>query len=178
MYIGELDYPLLALEFLVRGYYSALDNHGLVEPAPEMMSHFSTWLACRTRWSLCCGWAHAITSHAKGRDTLLMFFEFVDRYRTLVPETLCRATLGPQNAPTGKRIVIGFKGRIKRPGRIEIVRYATTQFYFLRFVYGRRTTNDGILMDGDGSHKTSLSFAKLWVADEFQVGARDWETIC
>jgi hypothetical protein len=172
MYIGAGT--LRDVESLVYGYYAGLHTHGLAEHVPEMANHFSTWLYSETGWSTSCGWASAIISNAGARPPLDLFFELVDRYRTLRPVTLRSAKLSRRNAPTGKRVTVGLDGRIERPTRVDIVRYAPTRMHFLRFTYGSRKANDWILMTGDGSHETSLRFAKQWMADELQTRDEDW----
>ena len=57
---------------------------------------------------------------------------------------------------------------------VDIVRYAPTRLHFLRFAYPGRKLNNSILMTGDGSHETSLRFAKQWMADELQTRNKDW----
>ena len=61
-----------------------------------------------------------------------------------------------------------------RPTHVQIVRYVPTRLHFLRFSYGRRKENAHILMRGTGSHETSVTFAKRWVADELQTRDSDW----
>ncbi len=168
------DSSLQELETLVHGYYAALSTHGLIERVPEMTNHFSTWLYCRTKWSMSLGWADAIISNARARPPLEQFFELVDHYRKLRPVTLRSARLGKRNAPTGRRVTIGTDGRIERPMRVDIVRYAPTRLHFLRFFYRGHVRNNSILMRGDGSHETSLGFAKQWMEDELQTRDRDW----
>ncbi len=166
---------LADLETMVHGYYAGLSVHGLIEDVPQLTSHFRTWLYCKTRWSTSCGWAYAIREHAQGKHPLEVFFKYCDEYRRLVPQTLLTARLSAANAPTGKRVVIGMKGRMERPTQVQIVRYAPTLLHFLRFSYGRRRENSHILMRGTGSHKTSVAFAKRWVADELQTRDSDWK---
>lgn len=172
MYIG--DGALRELETLLYGYYAGLGTHGLIEHVPEMTNHFSTWLYWQTGWSTSVGWAYAITSHARARPPLDLFFEFGDRYRKLRPVTLRSARLSRRNAPTGKRVTVRLDGRLEPPTSVEIVRYAPTRLHFLRFAYGRRKLNDGILTTGNGSHETSLRFAKKRAADAFQTCDGDW----
>jgi hypothetical protein len=170
------DGSLGELETLVWGYYTGLHNHGLIELVPEMTRHFSTWLYHETGWSTACGWAYAITSNrtdSSDSSPLDEFFGFVDRYRRLRSVTRS-ARLGRNNRPTGKRVVIGMAGRMDRPASVDIVRYAPTRLHFLRFNYRGRTVNDSILMTGNGSHDTSLRFAKQWMADEFETRDSDW----
>jgi hypothetical protein len=147
MYVGDSTRPLSVLEGLVLGYYSALHTHGIVEAVPEMARHFSVWLCCRTSWSTSCGWAQAIASHSKRRPQLDVFFDFVDDYRQLAPTTISVAK--PRRVSS----------KPKRPTRVEIVRYRPTRFHFLRLSFGRRVQNGDILMNGDGSHHTSIAFA-------------------
>jgi hypothetical protein len=66
---------------------------------------------------------------------------------------------------------------MKRPTRVDIVRYSPTRLHFLRFWYGRHGQNASILMRGTGSHETSLAFAERWVADEFQTRSSDWKPV-
>ncbi len=172
MYIG--DASLRELQTLVYGYYAGLHIHGLVEHYPEMTNHFSTWLYGQTGWSTSCGWASAIISKGGTRPPLDVFFELVDRYRKLRPVTLRSAKLGRRHAPTGRRVTVGLDGRIERPTSVEIVRYAPTRLHFLRFAHRGRKLNNWILMTGDGSHDTSLRFAKQWMADELQTRDEDW----
>jgi hypothetical protein len=139
-----------------------------------MTNHFSTWLYEQTGWSTACGWASAIVSNARARSPLDVFFELVDDYRKLRPIILCSAKLGKRHTPTGKRVTIGSEGRMERPTNVHIVRYAPTRLHFLRFTYRGRNINDWILMTGQGSHKTSLRFAKQWLADELQTRDEDW----
>jgi hypothetical protein len=162
------------LETLIHGYYAGLHTHGLIELVPEMTGHFSSWLYDQMRWSTSCGWASAIVSNAGKRPPLDVFFEFVDEYRKLRPVVLCSAKLGKQHTPTGRRAVIGMDGRIERPMHVEIVRYAPTRLHFLRFAYRGRKLNNWILVTRDGSHETSLRFAKQWMADELQTRSEDW----
>ena len=139
-----------------------------------MTNHFSTWLYHETRWSTSETIADAHPDNAGARPPLDVFFELVDRYRKLRPVTLRSAKLGKRHTPTGKRVTVGFDGRIERPVKVEIVRYAPTRLHFLRFAYRGRTLNNWILLTTGGSPETSLRFAKQWMADELQTRDEDW----
>jgi hypothetical protein len=153
MYIGAAKDSLRELETLLAGYYSSLDIHGVVEPVPDMSHHFRTWLYCTTGWSTSAGFALAFKQHAGSTDQLARFFRLVDRYRKLKPDV--RLSVARRSASPD------------RPTRIDIIRYAPTRLHFLRLWRGQRTSDDWILMDGNGSHQTSLTFAKRALISKF-----------
>jgi hypothetical protein len=179
MWIGDAPRPLEVLQTLVHGYYIGLSTYGIVEAVPEMGRHFSSWLHRRTKWSLSCGWADAIQSHAGDRAPLDLFFHFVDQYRMLSPVVVARARLRRSNVPTGKHHIVGADARHSRLTVVEIVRYSSTKHFFLRFHYGRRAINDSILFDGSRSTQwcedTSAVFAKRWAAEALRVLPNQWE---
>ena len=173
MYLG--DGSLRDLETLVWGYHSALRVHHLDEGVPEMSRHFSSWLHLRKRWSLSQGWARAIEEHAKeGQEPLDVFFQLVEKYRTLRLRVLCRATLGPQHRPTGKRFVIGLDGRVEPPLEIDVVQYHPESLHFLRFHYPEGTENQDILITSTGEEATTVDDARRWAEDEFQIEPAEW----
>jgi len=174
MYLGATSKPLEDLQTLVHGYYSALSVHGLIENVPSML-HFSTWLYDRTRWSVSCGWAHAIASHSEHQSALGTFFSLISEFRTLRPTTLSFARLSERHQPTGVRTPIGFGGRVSRPDRVDVVQYAPEAIHFLRFHYGQRVVDQHPLYTSNGSHSTNLEFAKRWVHEEFSVQLSDWQ---
>ena len=168
-------YSLRDLETLIWGYYAALREHGIVEDVPQMTRHFLFWLHRRTGWSTNCGWDDAI--EARYPDTgrsFAAFFEFVDEYRKLIPIVVCTARLIEIHQPTGNRVRYGFEGKMKKPDRVDIVRYHPEPLHFLRFHYGDRIVDDDLLMNGDGSFDTEVSYAKQWVKDELQVDEDAW----
>lgn len=182
MWTTDSGSRLEQLETMVCGYYSALNQLGIVEPAPEMQMHFSSWLRLtRNDWSLSRGWAHAISKNSRNEEPWDVFFGLVDAYRVHAPRTLFRARISRKNVPTGKRCVIGMNGRMDRPDAVEIVRYIGTRLHFLRFRYGRRLVNDHILFDGDSRNRiheaTSVTFAKRWAADELLVTKDSWDRV-
>jgi hypothetical protein len=174
MYLGAAPKPLDHLQTLVHGYLAALSVHGLVEGVPSML-HFSTWLHHKTRWSTSCGWAEAIAAHSEHDAALSTFFELIAEFRTLRPTTLSIVRLSEHHQPNGVRAKIGFDGRIERPDRVDVVRYAPGVLHFLRFHYGQRLVDQHMLYTSDGSHSTNLDFAKQWVLDEFSVQPGDWQ---
>jgi hypothetical protein len=164
------------LEILVLGYYSGLGVHGIVESVPQMYSHFVSWLVWRTDWACSRGWAFAIVQHYPVPEkALAAFFRFIDEYRRLKPTTLCTVRLGPSHNPTGKRMCIGLNGRVEKPLRVDVVRYNPEPLHFLRFHYPDRVANQHILMTGEGTHTTTVRYAKQWVRDEFQVPYGLWK---
>ena len=78
--------------------------------------------------------------------------------------------------PTGKRIIIGTNGRMNKPQKIDIMSYQTSLFHFLRFHYEDSMVDSDILMKTDGTHDTTIEFAKLWVKGEFQVKDQEWNS--
>ncbi|MGC4093240.1 MAG: hypothetical protein QM756_36195 [Polyangiaceae bacterium] len=174
MYLGATTKPLDDLQTLVRGYIAALSVHGLVEGVPSM-SHFSTWLHHKTRWSTSCGWADAIATHSNHDSALATFFELIAEFRKLRPRTLSIARLSEHHRPNGVREKIGFDGRIDRPDRVDVVQYAPSSLHFLRFHYGQRLVDQHLLYTSDGSHSTNIDFAKRWVLDEFSLQLGDWQ---
>jgi hypothetical protein len=171
MYVGAVRHPLHEIETLTHGYYSALHVHGIVELVPEMTHHFSTWLYATRGWSIQCGWAHAIRTHACARPQLDVFFDLVDEYRTLVPTSLLFAVSGPRS-PGTRMPASAF--HVGPPMRVEIIAYSPTQLHFLRLWWGRRALNDWILMTGDGSHAASLAFAKGKAAEKVAPSRIIW----
>ncbi len=170
-------HSLAELESMVRGYYTALETHDVVELGPQLtQGHFGVWLRVRTGWATECGFAHAIVQHS-GPDVdrhFETFFSLVDEYRAIEPTVIARVTLDRRHQPTGKRVTIGFDGRVPRPDEVLVVQYSPTSLHHLRHRYGNRTVDDSMLYLSDGSHETSLSDAMEWVADEFGVHQRDW----
>lgn len=162
------------LQTLLFGYYAALDVHGLVEPVPKMDRHFLFWMEYRTGWSLCTGWAVALTSrYGTSERALEEFFNFADEFRRLRSVTLCSVRLQSRHRPTGNRVTIGFGERIRKPKKVDILRYRPLPLHFLRFHY-----SDGIqdqdLLFVHGGVKSSLRDAKVWVRDELQVAVSEW----
>jgi hypothetical protein len=153
MYIGTAKDSLRALETSLAGYYSSLDVHGIVEPVPGMSDHFRTWLYCTTGWSTSAGFAIAFKHHAGSTNPLARFFRVVDQYKKLKPTV--RLSVAHRSASPA------------RPTRIDILRYAPTRLHFLRLWNGHRTSDEGILMDGNGNHQTSLTFAKRALITRF-----------
>jgi hypothetical protein len=170
---------LRELETYLYGYYAGLRGHGIIEPVPQMWRHFSSWLYWRTGWSQSLGWAFAIDQHYRNVDTALSeFFLFVDKYRQLQPTRVCSVRLRAKNTPTGKRVVIGFDGRIEKPLCVDVIRYVPEPLHFLRFHYPGRIEDDNLLTAkaGDRSaYRTTVATAKKWVRDELQVPFADWK---
>jgi hypothetical protein len=163
------------LESQIWGYYTALDNHHIVEPFPSMRHHFLIWVHYRTGWSTSGGWAGAIAMHvSEPEKQFAKFFRLVDEYRQLVPTVLCTARLRKHHDPTGRRVVYGMDGRIEKPKRVDIFRYVPQPLHFLRFHYPDRITDDWLLMKTDGSYHTSVRDAKRWVRDELQIKDDEW----
>lgn len=153
MYVGASKDPLGTLETMLHGYYGALQNHGIVEPVPQMDHHFLIWLSFTTGWSTSAGWAVALREHPRGKDRLAQFFRLVAEYRRLEP--VLRFTATRRARPPGA------------PTRIDIMRYAPTQLHFFRLWHGRRAHDDWIVMDARGNHQTSLTFAKRALGAKF-----------
>jgi hypothetical protein len=174
MYVREKS--LSDVEALVLGYYGALSIHGIDEGVPEVASHFARWLRHRFNWSLSCGWAYAITENSSAGQALDRFFELLDEYGALTPLPLYSVRLRPEHQPTGRRVVIGYGGRMRRPDAIQIVQYHPEPLFFLRFTYGTRTENDNVLFD-NGRWTTSVEFAKRWVQDELDVAPHEWTPV-
>lgn len=174
MYVPRRD--LAVLEHQVSGYYTALDLRGMVEDVPSMhVAHFGTWLWLTRRWSTASGWAHAINRHSGEREPLDVFFRLWDKYCTLVPTTIAFVSLAPHHQPRGKRAIVGIDGRIERPDAIEIRRYAPTGLHHFRWHFAEHRRDDSMLMDEQGSHDTSLTFAQQWACDEFGIEVEAWE---
>lgn len=162
------------LQTLLAGYDTALNIHGVDEGVPRM-DHFSAWLLHHTGWPLALGWATAIERHpVNGESAMDTFFRLASQYRQLRPTVRCRAVLGPHHAATGRHIVIGMRSRQPTPLMIDIVQYWPEPLYFLRFHYPDGPQIRGILMDGNGSHATTVEFARQWVEEEFQVRPDEW----
>jgi hypothetical protein len=174
MYLGTGS--LKELESLVHGYYTGLSVHGIVETVPMMTGHFMTWLNCHTMWSCSCGWAAAIEQSYPDRDkALAKFFEFVDEYRKLKPVVLRTVRLAARHEPTGNRVRIGCNTLMKKPRRVDVIRYQPEPLYFLRFHYPNRVVNGELLMTNAGQYETSLHFAKQWARDELKIEFAAWE---
>jgi hypothetical protein len=170
MFVGGAERPLDVLESMVWGYYTALSTRGIVELVPEMKRHFSDWLHHRTSWSVSRGWADAIASHAQKRPHLALFFDLVDEYRGLVPVTVLRAPILRSNANS-----LPYPGwSLSPPRHVELVRYAPTRFYFLRFVGARWNHNADILATNEGSRETSSAFAKRYASEHLGVVPKSW----
>ena len=168
---------LAELESMILGYIEALRVHDIVESGPSMGRHFLYWVGFRTRWPMNLGWAHAIEAHVSDQHKqLLKFFRLVDEYRQLTPAVLCTARLTRSHQPTGKRVTIGFDGRMKRPDRVDIVRYVPVPLHFLRFHYPNGNIVDDNLLGRDG-YETMIHDAKRWVRDELQVKRHEWQRI-
>jgi hypothetical protein len=164
------------LESQIWGYYTALDNHRIVERVPSMGHHFLIWVLYRTGWSTSGGWAGAIEMHVSDPEKrFAKFFHLVDEYRQLVPTVLCTVRLKKHHEPTGKRVVYGMDGRMEKPQRVDILRYVPEPLHFLRFHYPNTITDAWLLMKTDGSHRTSIRDAKRWVRDELQVKDNEWQ---
>ena len=141
-----------------------------------MNHHFLIWVHYRTQWSTCAGWAKAIELHVRTPDAQFSkFFALIDEYRRLKPTRLCFVRLKSQHVPTGKRVVIGFNGRMQKPAQVEIIRYKPAPLHFLRFHYESRIDDGWLLMNSDGTYETTLRDAKRWVGDELQVKQDEWE---
>lgn len=178
LYIG--DGGLSELELILHGYDAALSLHGIVENAPSMHAHFSSWLALRTGWSMSCGWAHAICDSVSGRDRQMRyFFDSVRSYRKLRPRVIATVELSEHHEPVGRHLVVGNEGQLQRPTRIDIVRYADTPLHFLRFHHAAGIETHGLLRNprSDWPHDVECTAddATKWVAEEFQVTATEWE---
>jgi hypothetical protein len=174
MYIQSLR----DLESEIWGYNFALRNHCIVEPVPKMCLHFLHWLYCRTGWSMDCGFALAIEREISDyKEQLNTFFSLVDEYRKLKPTILCTVRLGKQHQPTGKRVVIGYDGRMEKPKRVDIVRYVPEPLYFLRF-HNRDEIIDGdLLINPDGTYKSTINKVKKWAYDELQIKRDEWQEV-
>lgn len=170
------DGSLRELQTLLAGYDTALDTHGVDEGVPRM-SHFSGWLRYKTDWPLALGWATAIEHNlVDGESALETFFRLTDEYRKLRPTVLCSATLGPQHAATGRRIVIGMNSRQPTPMAVDVIQYRPEPLHFLRFHYPDGPEIRSILMDNTGSHASTAEFARQWVEEEFQVLPEEWRS--
>lgn len=166
------------LESQIWGYYAALRVHGIIEDVPSMNHHFLIWLHYRTDWSTCAGWASAIESHiATPKKQFAKLFSLIDEYRLLRPTSLAIATLRARHQPTGRRVVIGFDGRMEKPNKVEIICYKPEPLHFLRFHYKDKIVDDWLLMKPDGSNETTMKDAKQWAADELQVLPHEWSKL-
>tara|TARA_B100001989_G_scaffold252091_1_gene233080 strand:- start:6762 stop:7364 length:603 start_codon:yes stop_codon:yes gene_type:complete len=165
------------LECTISGYYTALQMKKIVENVPPLTEHFRTWLRYKTGWSMSCGWAYAIEENIQGRENQRKtFFYKVAEYQQLIPIIICSVSLLEHHVPTGKRIIIGTNGRMNKPQKIDIMSYQTSLFHFLRFHYEDSMVDSDILMKTDGTHDTTIEFAKLWVKGEFQVKDQEWNS--
>jgi hypothetical protein len=164
---------LSGLHTLVNGYYSALSMHNIHENVPSMVNnHFGYWLRKKEGWSMALGWGRAIEINVEGEEQQTeRFFAYVDKYRKLVSVRLSSVVLDERHNPTGKKVVIGFDGRIEKPDRIDVMQYQPEALHFLRFHYGERIIDRTLLSD---TRDTTLEEAKLWVREEFQVQEDEW----
>ena len=167
MYVAS-ETPLSELETLIHGYYSGLAIHGIVEAVPEMTNHFSTWLRSTRGWSTSRGWAHAIRASVRRGRELDAFFELMAEYRVLRPRTLRWTSLAPRRRSDS--------GSDRSPSRIEIVRHIPTRLHFLRVWHGRSAANGWLLMTHEGSHATSIAFAKRHAAETLAASPVQWRT--
>ncbi len=167
---------LQELQAQLYGYYQALDGHRLVEPVPQMAHHFLFWVHHHTGWSTAAGWARAIEERSPElEEQFRIFFKLVDAYRQLQPTVVRTVYLGKHNKPTGKRVVIGLAGTMKRPKRVAIIQYAPEPLHFHRFFYPKRIVDASLLMRPDGSYNTTVGYAEKWMKDELQVKKSQWD---
>lgn len=176
MFVGDGPDPLGILETMLHGYNVALSSHSIVESAPTMNRAFASWLRLRyPKWSLSCGWAGAITDNSSpGESPLARFFALVADYRKLVPRTLLSATLKPQHQPTGRRVVIGLRGRMDRPDRVEVARYEPAPLHVLRLFY-ETEVEISVVHGPNAAHASTLDDAKQWLAEELQLSDADFD---
>ena len=171
MWIGS-DSDLEVLETYVWGYLTALSEHHIDEGVPLPGRDFSTWIRMHNkRWEMACGWARAIKEHLRANEKPLdRFFELLDAYRQLRLVVRSRVTLQPRHLATGKHGRLG-----PPPQRIEIVQYRPEPLHFLRFHFADRIEDEDALMRPNGSHATTVRFAKGWVQEVFQVELSLWK---
>jgi hypothetical protein len=141
-----------------------------------MTHHFLLWMYHRTRWSTDGGWAIAIEAHVSDPKKRFDKFFRLDEYRQLVPTLLYTVRLKKRHQPTGKRVVIGMDGRMETPQRVDILRYASQPFHFLRFHYPKTIDDGWLLTTSDMSIKTTIRHAKRWARDELQVKESEWQS--
>ena len=171
MYFDEL----WQLQLQIFGYDTALAAHGIDEDAPSM-AHFASWLEVTHGWRSSLGWAEAIVHNSRQsrEDPASRFFALVDEFRRLRPTIRARVRLGKRHQPTGSRVKIEFDGVHAKPAAIEIRQLSPAPLHYLRFVYPRQSVDHGALF-ADGSHRTTLTFAKRWVEDRYQVTRSEWK---
>lgn len=172
------DGSLRDLESQVRGYRTALSQHGIDEGVPQLGRHFSTWLRRRTGWSQSAGWAYAIEVNCPADSTPLeQFFVLADAYRRLTPVAIARVDLAPRHRPTGTRYKVGFETLMPPPVRIEVIEYQPDDLVFLRHFYPDHYVDDDIVVVRGTLQLGALEDAKRWVADEFQVEDSLWQVV-
>lgn len=174
MYFGRLQ----DLEKMLFGYLAALDMHRIDEGVPHF-KHFASWLHFHTGWSTSCGWGDAFHENAKPAEKAVeAFFATLRKFRQLRPEVEARVCLGERHQPTGRRIVIGYDGRVARPASVDVVRYAPEPLHFFVFRYEDRFEVRHMLevnrADGSLDRATTLQDAKAWIGAEFQVAPQEW----
>lgn len=126
-----------------------------------------------------CGWAAAFDEHVPSDQHVERFFELLADFRTLDPVVVASVPLREHHQPTGKRVVIGHNGRLPRPDRVEVIRYAPEPLYFLRFHYADRLEVQRLLQaphpKGGLTVETTLDHARAWVAAELDVAENEWD---
>ena len=173
MYVSP-ERALEELEQIVNGYLACQGVHGINEPGPKMGSPFSAWLRIRDRsWSLSSGWALAVAMYAPAEvEPLEFFFELVSEYRQLEPTVALEVDLAERNHPTGRRYLVGFEGRMERPKRVQVIRYAPAPLHVLRFIGGERAW-EMVLQGPNAAPSTTLEDAMSWLKDEFNLRPDD-----
>ncbi len=164
MYFGH---SLLQIEIFCHGYYAGLAAHRIREDAPIVGTfHFGEWLYRRFQWPHNCGWAQAIRRNFKSdEEAFERFFQLIDEYRTLRPETCAKVSLAPGHKPTGE-CTYGNGAWPLPPLRLEVCRYAPEEFYFL-VEYYRESVDDRTSFV---SEKAAFSHAeRMW-----QVKPGEW----
>lgn len=175
MYLRDGN-SLASLESMIWGYEAAISIHRIDEPTPRFDRTFLSWVRLRRGWSTSLGWADAIHRAVReGQRPLDLFFALVDEYRKVTPQVLARARLTSRNKATGKTGTDGLGRARPPPLELQIVRYAPDKLFLLRYRYPS-SIEDSVLFD-NGSHATSLSFAKDHARREFGVTAEQWKRV-
>ena len=175
MYLGDVN-SLASLEAMIWGYEAAISIHRIEEPTPRFDRTFLSWVRLRRGWSTSLGWADAIHRAVReGQRPLDLFFELVDEYRKVTPQVVARARLTRRNKATGKTGPDGLGRARPPPLELQVVRYAPEKLFLLRYRYPS-SIEDSVLFD-NGSHATSLSFAKGYARREFGVTAEQWKRV-
>lgn len=173
MYFGSKS--LKALEGFIYGYHTALWIHKLDEEPYFSSTHFAEWLVYAHKFDSKCrimGWSRYLLETAKNDEKAFdQFFELYEEFVKLKP------------VPKKSLQLIGIQKRSNEyyelssgheqdpvPVSIEVVQYAPTKLFYLKYYY-----QDGVTIDRN-IWKTIKSAIEN-VRWEFGVGGEKWLTI-